>query len=192
MVNVTGTLFEVEEPALARPRESVPNPQVEASQDDLTGIAGVALWGPLIDRVGLVGVADAVGLRQVGPGGYTGGECLRALVETMLAGGDFLTDVDLLRDPATAALRGGRRLPSHDTLWRFVNDADIGTVGRAAGVNRVLLARQVTLGGLAGDDLDDTFDAGVFTVDPDATRVATYGKTKQGSTFSYNYAGSTP
>ncbi len=189
MVNVTGTLFEVEEPALARPRRGVPNPQVEASQDDLTATAGVALWGPLLDRVGLVEVTDRVGLRKVGPGGYTGGECLRALVETMLAGGDFLTDVDLLRDPATTALRGGRALPSHDTLWRFVNDADIGTVGRAAGVNRVLLSRQVTLGVLAGDDLEDTFDAGVFTVDPDATRVATYGKAKQGSTFSYNYAG---
>lgn len=105
MVNVAGTLFGVEEPALCRPREAVPNAQVEAARDDLTATAGMALWGPLSDRAGLVEVADVVGLRKVGPGGHTGGECFRALVETMLAGGDFLTDVNLLRDPATGALR---------------------------------------------------------------------------------------
>lgn len=190
MVNVSGRLFEVEEPARARPRRGVPRPQVQATEDDLTGVAGAALWGGLLDRVDVVGVADEVELRQVGPGGYSGGECLRALAETMLAGGDFLTDVDLLRDPATAELRGGRPLPSHDTLFRFCDGADIGTVGRAAGVNRVLLARQTTLGELADPGwVEQTFAGGVFTVDPDATRVATYGRSKHGSTFSYNYSG---
>lgn len=181
MVNATSRLFEVEEPARSRPKRAVPKPQVQASEDDLTQIAGAALWGPWLDRLDVVGVADELQLRQVGPGGYSGGICFRSLVETLLAGGDFLTDVDLLRDEATAALRGEAPLPSHDTLWRFCDDADIGTTGRAAAVNRVMLARAWALGGAPETE--------VLTIDPDATKVATYGVGKQGSTFSYNYSG---
>jgi hypothetical protein len=38
--------------------------------------------------------------------------CYQALVETMLVGGDFLCGVELLRNEATAWLRGAHRLPS--------------------------------------------------------------------------------
>lgn len=120
-------------------------------------------------------------LREVAPNGYSGGECYRSLVETLLAGGDFLSDVELLRDEATQRLRGRHVLPSHDTLWRFCDQADLGRVSKAAAVNRVMLARAWEAGAAPAP--------GILTIDPDATRVATYGRTKQGSTFSYNYAG---
>lgn len=189
-VTVAGQLFETDEPDRTRPVEAVPKVTVEASQDDLTPVAGAALWGPLLDRVNLVDIGDRARLRQVGPTGISGGECLRALCETMLAGGDFISDVSLLADPATQQLRGGRHLPSHDTLWRFCDDADIGTVTRAAGANRVLLERLVSLAQRADPGkLDSMFDDGVVTVDPDATKVATYGKAKQGSKFSYQFSG---
>ncbi|MDA8287751.1 MAG: hypothetical protein M0014_04705 [Actinomycetota bacterium] len=55
---------------------------VEASEDNVTGVAGIALFGELLDRLGLVEVADHRHLRPIGPGGYSGGECYRALVET--------------------------------------------------------------------------------------------------------------
>lgn len=181
VVNATSRLFEVEEPTRSRPSQAVPKPQVQASEDDLCQTAGVALWGPWLDRVDVVGVADELSLRKVGPGGYSGGVCYRSLVETLLAGGDFLADVARLRDRATQRLRGGRVLPSHDTLWRFCNQADIGTAGRAGAVNRTVLARAWALGGAP--------DSEVLTLDPDATRVATYGQAKHGSRFSYNYAG---
>jgi hypothetical protein len=181
VVNATSRLFEVQDVNTARPRMAVPKPQVVATEDDLTPVAGVALWGPLLDRLGLIDVADEMVLRQIGPGGYTGGECYRSLVETLLAGGDFLSDVDLLRDEATAKLRGPHVLPSHDTLWRFCDQADLGRVSKAAAVNRVMLARAWEAGAAP--------PAGILTIDPDATKVATYGKTKQGSTFSYNYTG---
>ncbi len=88
-VNATGLLFEVDDDVLAGPIRSVPTPVVGASEEDLTPVAGVALWGPLLDRLNVVAEADRRGLRPIGPGGYTGGECYRALVETLLAGGDF-------------------------------------------------------------------------------------------------------
>src|SRR6266540_1914851 len=110
-VNVTGLLFDVEDAVLARPARSVPTPVVTASEDDLTPVAGAALWGPLLDRLNVVAEADRRGLRPIGPGGYTGGECYRAVTEILLAGGDFLSDRTLLADPATAALRGANALP---------------------------------------------------------------------------------
>jgi hypothetical protein len=175
-VNATGLSFEVEDAVLARPVRSVPTPVVTASGEDLTPVAGVALWGPLLDRLNVVAEADRRGLRPVGPGGYTGGECYRALTETLLAGGDFLSDRALLADPATVALRGSNALPSVSTLWRFLAGAGLGRVAKAAATNRVMLARAWAAGAAPA--------AGRLTIDPDATRVAVYGAGKEGSAFS--------
>jgi hypothetical protein len=57
-VNDTGLLFDVEDELLARPARSVPSPVVAASEEDLTPVAGVALWGPLLDRLNVVAEAD--------------------------------------------------------------------------------------------------------------------------------------
>jgi len=146
------------------------------SADDVTGVAGVALWGPLLDRLNVVDVADRRGLRPIGPGGYSGGECYRALVEVLLAGGDFLSDRSLLAG-ATQRLRGAHRLPSHTTLWRFCAGADLGRAQQAAAINRTMLARAWAMG--AGPQ------GGLVTIDPDATLVDTYGPGKEGSTFTY-------
>jgi hypothetical protein len=175
-VNDTGLLFEVEDVVLARPRRSVPTPVVTASEDDLTPVAGVALWGPLLDRLNLVAEADRRGLREIGPSGYSGGECYRALVEVLLAGGDFLSDRSLIADPATGVLRGGNALPSVSTSWRFLAGADLGRVAKAAAVNRVMLRRAWAAGAAPEGE--------VLTIDPDATRVAVYGPGKEGSAFS--------
>jgi Transposase DDE domain group 1 len=176
VVNATGLLFDVEDELLSRPRSAVPAPVVTASEEDLTPVAGVALWGPVLDRLNVVAEADRRGLRPIGPGGYTGGQCYRALIEVLLAGGDFLSDRALLADPATVALRGANALPSVSTLWRFLAGADLGRVAKAAAVNKVML-RRAWAGGAApeGERL---------TIDPDATRVAVYGRGKEGGTFS--------
>jgi hypothetical protein len=129
-----------------------------------------------LDRLNVVDAADRRGLRPIGPGGYSGGECYRTLVEVLLAGGDFLSDRSLL-EGATQRLRGDHRLPSHTTLWRFCDDADLGRAQKAAAVNRTMLARAWAMG--AGPQ------GGLVTIDPDATLVDTYGPGKQGSTFSY-------
>lgn len=109
-------------------------------------------------------------------GGYTGGECYRALVEVLLAGGDFLSERSLL-EGATEKLRGEHAFPSHTTLFRFCAGADFGRAQKAAAVNRSMLARAWAMG--AGPT------SGVITIDPDATLVGTYGPGKEGSTFTY-------
>jgi len=175
-VNATGLLFEIEDVVLARPARAVPAPIVTASEDDLTPVAGVALWGPVLDRLNLVAEADRRGLREIGPTGYSGGECYRGLVEVLLAGGDFLSDRSLIADPATTELRGDNALPSVSTSWRFLAGADLGRVAKAAATNRVMLRRAWAAGAAPEGDR--------LTIDPDATRVAVYGPGKEGSAFS--------
>lgn len=174
-MNATATLFDAGE-LIARPRREVAMVKAEIVDEDVTGVAGVALWGPLLDRLNLVGVADGRRLRPIGPGGYSGGECYRALVEVLLAGGEFLSDRSLL-EGATEALRGSHAFPSHTTLFRFCAGADLGRAQKAAAVNRTMLARAWAMGAGPG---------GVrITIDPDATLVDTYGPGKQGSKFTY-------
>jgi hypothetical protein len=169
-------LFDVGK-VIDRPAREAATVKVSQSDDLVTGIAGAALWGPLLDRLGVVAEADRRGLRPIGPGGYTGGECYRALLEVILAGGDVVSDRSLLAGVANERLRGEHRLPSQWTLWRFGDGADLGRAQKAAAVNRTMLARAWALG--AGPQ------GGLVTLDPDATCVATYGLGKEGSTFSY-------
>ena len=178
-MKTTPTLFEIADPVATRPWQRVAPVVVEATEDDVTGVAGIALFGELLDHLGLVEAADRRNLRPIGPGGYTGGECYRPIVELQLAGGDFLSDVSLLQDEATQRLRGSHALPSHTTLFRFLAGADLGRVQRAMAVNRDVLRRAWAMGAAPAP--------GILTIDPDATYIDTYGKHKEGSTFSYKH-----
>ena len=84
-MKTTAPLFEIEDRVVARPLRRVAPVAVEASEDNVTGVAGIALVGELLDRLGLVEVADRHHLRPIGPGGYSGGECYRPIVELQLA-----------------------------------------------------------------------------------------------------------
>ena len=174
-MNITATLFDAGE-IIGRPSRESAKVMPTVTDEEVTGVAGVALWGPLLDRLNVVDAADRRGLRPIGAGGYSGGECYRTLVEMLLAGGDFLSDRALL-EGATQRLRGAHRLPSHTTLWRFCAGADLGRAQKAAAVNRTMLARAWAMG--AGPQ------GGLVTIDPDATLVDTYGPGKHGSTFTY-------
>jgi len=178
-VKATALAFELDDKVCTRPFPAVAGPAVEAGEDSVTGVAGVALWGELLDHLGLVGECDRRSLRPIGPGGYTGGECYRAVVETQLAGGDFLSDRSLLADEATERLRGSHTLASHTTLWRFCAGADMGRAAKAAAVNRAMLRRAWAMGAAPAP--------GLLTIDPDATWISTYGPGKEGSAFSYKH-----
>ena len=176
-MKTTPTLFDIEDPLVKRPWQRVAPVVVEATEDDVTGVAGIVLFGELLDHLGLVAAADCHGLRPIGPGGYSGGECYRPVVELQLAGGDFLSDVSILEDEATQRLRGTHALPSHTTLYRFLAGSDLGRAKKAQATNRDMLRRAWAMGAAPAP--------GILTIDPDATYIDTYGKKKEGSTFSY-------
>lgn len=178
-MNGNSLVFDLGDALVGRPRGGVPNVAVQPGEDSVTGVAGAVLWGPLLDRLNVVGVADERGLRPISPGGFSGGQCYRAIVETQLAGGDFVSDRSLLADEATARLRDGQALPSTSTLCRFLGGADLGRVAKAAAVNRTMLARAWALGAAP--------TPGLLTIDVDATFMHTYGTTKEGSAFHYSH-----
>ncbi|HUP69173.1 MAG TPA: IS1380 family transposase [Acidimicrobiales bacterium] len=178
-MKATALAFELDDTIAKRSWPAVAHPLVEAGEDSVTGVAGIVLWGEMLDHLGLVGECDRRVLRPIGPGGYTGGECYRAVVETQLAGGDFLSDRSLLADEATQRLRGEHALASHTTLWRFCAGADLGRAQIAAAVNRAMLRRAWAMGAAPGP--------GLLTIDPDATWISTYGPGKEGSAFSYKH-----
>ena len=125
-MNTTAALFDVGE-MIGRPRRESARVKPTVTDDEVTGVAGVVLWGPLLDRLNVVDAADRRGLRPIGSSGYSGGECYRALVEVLLAGGDFLSDRSLLAG-ATQRLRGAHRLPSHTTLWHWMTSPVSGSI----------------------------------------------------------------
>jgi len=176
-VNSISLLFNIDDMVISRPFQRVAPVVIEATEDDVTGVAGIALFGELLDHLGLVSAADRRGLRPIGPGGYSGGECYRPVVELQLAGGDFISDVSLLKDEATQRLRGSHALPSHTTLYRFLAGADLGRVAKAMAVNRDMVRRAWAMGAAP--------TPGILTIDPDATYIDTYGGQKEGSRFSY-------
>ena len=139
-------LFEIEDRVVARPLRRGAPIAVEASEDDATGVAGVARFGELLDRLGLIEVADHHHLRPIGPGGSSGGERYRLAVELQLSGGDCLSDVSLLFDEATGHPRDSHVLPSRANLLGFLAGADFGRARRAKAVDRDLLRRARAMG----------------------------------------------
>lgn len=154
---------------------TTPAVQVTASETSITPHAGVALWGTLLDRLGLEPLVDerlSVFSRERG---YSEGELVRTLVETQLAGGDFCSDVSLLSDPATGALRGGRPTPDPTTLTRFLGRVTPGSPRVMNALLTELLRRAWALGAAPGGER--------VTIDLDSTEVRVYGSHKQGARF---------
>jgi len=169
-----------------------PTPRsVEFRCDDpnLTPAAGLATVAELDRVLGLMDMIDA----QVGslyrPGArhrpYSAGEVVMGLVESQLAGGDFLCDIDHRRaDTAGAELRAVVHPPASTTvgfLARRFEDKQLAGLGAA---DAVFVAR-------AFEILPETERARLRsvrpTIDLDPTDVEVYGKRKRGMAF--NYAG---
>ena len=110
-MKTTALLFEIEDRVVARPLRRVAPGAAKASEDNVTGVAGIALVGELLDRLGVVEVADRHHLHPIGPGGYSGGECCRPIVELQVAGGDLLSDVSPSSMRRHGACVGATRWP---------------------------------------------------------------------------------
>ncbi|SRR6266508_5502113 len=160
--------------------------RVELRFDDpsQTPNAGLLLVAELAERLDLVGTLDRrIGEIKQRRRGVSGGGLVMALAESMLAGGDFLCDLDSLRaDTAGAALRTVARSPAPTTAaelaWRFGRAQLAGTEAGLAEVTE----RAV---GLLGEPRRQGLCAVRPTIDVDPTDVEVYGASKQGVGWTY-------
>jgi len=166
-----------------------PRPTITVGREDptLTPAAGLVLVAEVDRILGVAVTIDAcVGSIKARRQGLSAGELVLSMAETMLAGGDFMSDLDNQARPdnAGAALRAVADAPASTTfiaLARRFDDVAVGDLGCAVGV----------LVGRAFAALPEARRAALMaqrpTIDLDPTDIEVYGSKKEG--VAYNYAG---
>ena len=162
--------------------------RVEIRCDDpsQTSAAGLLLVRELNHQLGVVDTLDAhIGAVKQRNRGVTGGQLLMAWAEMMLAGGDFMCDLDALRgDAAGARLRTVAEPPAPTTaaeLARRFDDEQLAGIERA--LAEVTARAVAMLPRRARTRLLSTRP----TIDIDPTDVEVYGGDKEG--VGRNYEG---
>lgn len=131
--------------------------QVAASSQQITAHAGLVLVRELTQMLGLFELLDEITVKKRRRG-YSPAQAILALCETLIAGGDCLDDVALLRADSAQELLRGHGLPDPTTLGRFLARFNLGHLGQFnraldrlfARVHPLLEREEVTL------DLDAT------------------------------------
>ncbi len=151
-----------------------------------TAHAGLALVAELDRVLGIQGVIDG----EVGPikarrRGLGAGGLVLSVAETMLAGGDFMCDLDHQRDDvAGRRLRAVPGIPSSPTFIGLAKRFDAGVFAGIETANAMLVGRWFAV-------LDVERRQALMgprpTLDLDPTDVEVYGRKKQG--FAYNHTG---
>ena len=145
------------------------------SEANLVPNAGLLPAAMLAQRIDLAGLVDGR-LRLARHGANSGTKAL-SVIGSMLAGGDSIDDVALLRAGATGSLFDATRAPS--TIGSWLRAYKWSNVRQLDAVSRELLARLWAVG--AGpEDL-----TGPLTFDLASLIVPVYGRSKQGAAFGY-------
>jgi hypothetical protein len=148
---------------------------VSFDESNLMPCAGLLPAAALAQRLDVAGVVDER-LTLTRHGANSGVKAM-SVIGSMLAGGDSIDDVALLRTGALPALFDRSRAPS--TIGSWLRDFKWHNVRQLDAVSRELLARQWAAGAGPADL------AGPLTVDLDSTVVGVFGRGKQGADFGY-------
>ncbi len=144
-------------------------------ESNLVPNAGLLPAAVLAQRIDLGGLFDRR-LRLATHGANSGAKAL-SVIGSMLAGGDSIDDVAVLRAGAAASLFDGTRAPS--TVGSWLRAHKWSNVRQLDAVSRELLAR-LWAAGAGPANL-----AGPLTIDLDSTIVQVHGRAKQGAAFGY-------
>ena len=143
---------------------------------NLVSHAGLLAAVSLAQALGLADLVDTH-LTMSGPGSANRGLKTLSVVGAMLAGGDSIEDVDVLRAGGNEALLGAVRAPSPIGTWlrRF----DGGSVRQLDKVARLMLVRAWAAGAGPAEK------SAPATLDVDSSICQVYGPAKHGATFGY-------
>jgi len=149
--------------------------RVAASTQQLTSHAGLVLVRGLAGRLGVAELLDRVTVKKRNRG-YSPSQAILGLCETLIAGGECLDDIALLRGDSAQELLRGHGLPEPTTLGRFLRRFSLGHIGQ---LNRALdevFAR-----------VEPLLDRETVTLDLDATYIEHHGSvgSRQGTRGTY-------
>jgi Transposase DDE domain group 1 len=108
--------------------------RVAASTQQVTAHAGLVLVRELAERLGVGRLLDGVTVKKRRRG-YSPSQAILGLCETLIAGGECLDDVVVLRSDSAQELLRGHGLPEPTTLGRFLRRFTLGHIGQ---LNRAL------------------------------------------------------
>lgn len=138
--------------------------------------AGLTLVATVSKMLGIeASVNEMVHLGDA-PGAARPGRKLMTLVHSMVAGGDCIDDVDVLRCGSTGEVLG-HRVMAPSTCGTFLRAFTFGHVRQLDRVFEATLSRAWALGAGPGGE--------PMTIDLDSTITEVYGKTKQGAAYGY-------
>jgi hypothetical protein len=151
---------------------------VDVAFDDERAIANAGLLLPatLSERLGLEQAADTLVDLGNRPGAAHPGAKILTVVHSLLAGGDCIDDVEVLRAGATGSILGHRVL-APSTVGTFLRAFTFGHVRQLDRLAETALTRAWAAGAGPGD--------GTLMIDADSTICQVYGHHKQGATYGY-------
>ena len=154
--------------------------QVDIVFDDEHAVAGAGLLLPatLAERLGVEQVTDQVVDLGDRPGAAHPGRKLLTLVHALVAGGDCIDDVELLRSGATGSVLG-HRVVAPSTVGTFLRSFTFGHARQLDQVTATILGRAWAAGAGPGD--------GPLTIDVDSTICEVHGYHKQGACYGYTH-----
>jgi ribosomal protein L30/L7E len=154
--------------------------QVDIVFDDEHAVAGAGLLLPatLAERLGVEQVTDQVVDLGDRPGAAHPGRKLLTLVHALVAGGDCIDDVELLRSGATGSVLG-HRVVAPSTVGTFLRSFTFGHARQLDQVTATILQRAWAAGAGPGD--------GPLTIDVDSTICEVHGYHKQGACYGYTH-----
>ncbi len=149
--------------------------RVVASTQQLTPHAGLVLVRELVGRLGVGELLDRVTVKKRSRG-YSPAQAILGLCEMLIAGGECLDDVAVLRGDSAQELLRGHGLPEATTLGRFLRRFSLGHIGQLDRALEELFARVHPL-----------LDREVVTLDLDATYIEHHGPagSRQGTRGTY-------
>ena len=149
---------------------------VTADDDHAVANGGLLLTATLAERLDAARLADELVDLGEGAGAANAGEKVMTLVHSLLAGGDCIDDVEVLRSGSTAEALG-HRVAAPSTVGTFLRSFTFGPVRQLDAWSEALLTRAWAAGAGPGD--------APVTVDVDSTIQEVHGYAKEGAAFGY-------
>jgi hypothetical protein len=149
---------------------------VMADDDHAVANAGLVLTAILAERLGIEALADRLVDLGDRPGASRPGRKILSLAQAIVADGDCIDDVEILRAGATEAVLGHKAMAA-STCGTFLRSFTFGHIRQLDQLSAEILARAWTAGAGPGDT--------PMTIDVDSTICEVHGYAKQGAAYGY-------